>query len=293
MAEAPAPRSSSGSTMVRVPVLADVPPELQGGARLFELLPAVIDLTGAGEQQQQQQQSAKGSSKGKGGFSFDKALSGIKSEAGAACTSRGDGAFEGGGLIQQQCVRCRRIPSSACAALAEWCRHAHGAARRGNVVHLAPSALQGENAEKTLALLDEAQRRANQRSTPRNAAQAGSAGADIASLANVLTEGAQASAPGRRPGGGASSTVKHTEVHKVVQHILEDVGDGEEGGAGPPVLLPQPEHVLSGGGEQGALELVVTLPAVASVDETVLDVGPTAVSVGAPGRYRTLQVRRA
>jgi hypothetical protein len=41
---------------------------------------------------------------GSKGFSFGKAIQGIKAEDGAAHSARGDGKFDGGAVVQQRCV---------------------------------------------------------------------------------------------------------------------------------------------------------------------------------------------
>ncbi len=66
------------------------------------------------------------------------------------------------------------------------------ATRRGNVVHLAPSALQGENALKTLEQLDALQKAAGR---PKPAAQTSQAVPDVAQLAQTLSEASVSGKP--------------------------------------------------------------------------------------------------
>lgn len=225
------------------------------------------------------------------GFSFGKALQGIKGEEDKlAYTSRGDGLFEGGSTISHRWVggagACEHSwtchAREACAALAPQTFSSSGlyCNCRGNVVQLAPSALQPENAEKTLAELD------------RIAAAAGQA---------------QKKEPAQRP---KQAQVKYRSLHDAAEGLLNTLDDddeegtgsrngntaqqGEAGGDGSNVQgkgsswslesRQMPEHSLVEAGPDGKgparLELHVVLPEAESAADAIVDIGAKQVGLG-------------
>jgi hypothetical protein len=198
---------------------------------------------------------------------------------------------------------------------------------RGNVVYLAPGALDGPDAHETMRQLDAlASGRNPSQPSPSKSLLPGSGGVvrpatgmryrDVQEAAQGLLddvgdidEGASLGMPGRSCGanGGSSGRPQMTTTPGLVLPELgrhqrapgaADWRDAEthpQSVPDPPSVqptLPAIHFTLSdGAGSANHLQLVLGLPAVSSASEVEVDVGETTVRVAVPGVYAPLQVR--
>eukprot|EP00798_Chlamydomonas_sp_ICE-L_P030418 gene30418-35423_t len=208
--------------------------------------------------------AATSSGPAKKGFSFGKALTGIKNEEGSAVTTRGDGAFEGGSQIKQD----------------------------GNKVYLSADALSGDNGEDTLRKLDAMQASLNKpkaapkpKPPPPTSQFRGVAEAAASNTLYDLDDGSENSstttgAPATDDGSEKSSTTTGAPA----------TGDASKSSAWSFKEPETPQHTLKytpGDGEcKGFLEVVVPMSKLSSSEDINVDVGSRTLKISAPGVYR-------